>query len=126
MSAAQSDAQLNAFLIVPKATCFLSLIGSSLIMWDVVAVYRGKRRERLSPRHRILAGMSFCDMLKSSGCFSQAGRFPVILRGPNGMSELRRRVLFTRLFDSMEYWRVLLQLLLGRLLFARDSIWMVR
>jgi hypothetical protein len=76
MSAAQSDAQLNAFLIVPKATCFLSLIGSSLIMWDVVAVYRGKRRERLSPRHRILAGMSFCDMLKSSGWFFTSWAIP--------------------------------------------------
>jgi hypothetical protein len=69
MSLARTLAQQNASLIVPKVTSFLSFIGSSIILWDVVAVYRGKRRERLSPRHRILAGMSICDLLASSGCF---------------------------------------------------------
>jgi hypothetical protein len=69
MSLARTVAQQNAFVIVPKVTAFLSLIGSSIILWDVVAVYRGKRRERLSPRHRLLAGMSVCDLLASSGFF---------------------------------------------------------
>ena len=65
-----TDAQLTALAIVPKVTSVLSLIGSSIIMSDILAVYRGKRgRTRLSPRHRILAGMSFCDSLSSFGWF---------------------------------------------------------
>jgi hypothetical protein len=69
-------AQQNAFVIAPKVTSFLSLIGSTIILSDVVAVYRGKRQDRLSPRHRILAGMSFCDLLSSSGWFLTSWAIP--------------------------------------------------
>lgn len=72
-----TEAQLKAFIIVPKVTSVLSLIGSSIILSDVVAVYRGKRgQERLTPRYRILAGMSSCDLLSSLGWFLTSWPIP--------------------------------------------------
>jgi hypothetical protein len=66
MSAAQTEAQRNAFLIVPKITAFLSIIGSSIILYDVLIATRHSGNDgrtenkstKLTPRHRILAGMS--------------------------------------------------------------------
>lgn len=77
MSLHLNEAQLDAFIIAPKLTSLLSIIGSSIIISDVVEVYRGKRgRQRLSPRHRLLAGMSFCDLLSSPGWFLTSWAVP--------------------------------------------------
>jgi hypothetical protein len=58
-----SEAATNAFLILPKVTSVLSLIGSSIILRDVTKI-RGTHK--YSPRHRLLAGMSVCDLMASA------------------------------------------------------------
>ena len=61
-----SDAQLMALALYPnKFTAIASVVGSSLIIRDVIQV-RKNMPEDLSTRYRILAGMSACDILSSS------------------------------------------------------------
>jgi MFS family permease len=63
-----SDPQLMASVLCPKFTAIASVVGSSLIIRDVIQI-RKNRSDDLSTRHRILAGMSVCDILSSSAWF---------------------------------------------------------
>jgi hypothetical protein len=67
------EAILNAFFILPKVTSVLSLIGSSIILRDVIK-RRGTRK--YSPRHRLLAGMSVCDLMASTAMFLTSWPIP--------------------------------------------------
>jgi hypothetical protein len=70
MSWNPSDAQamVLALALYPKFTAIASVVGSALIIRDVIQV-RNNRSDELSTRHRILAGMSACDILSSSALF---------------------------------------------------------
>jgi hypothetical protein len=63
-----SDAQLMATVLCPKFTAAASAVGSSLIIRDVIQI-RKNTSDELSTRHRILAGMSVCDIISSSAWF---------------------------------------------------------
>jgi hypothetical protein len=63
-----SDTRLIAAALCPKFTAMASVVGSSLIIRDVI-VLRKNRSDALSTRHRLLAGMSVCDILSSSAWF---------------------------------------------------------
>jgi hypothetical protein len=65
-----NDAQLMASVLCPKFTPIASVVGSSLIIRDIILL-RQNRSDDLSatPRHRLLAGMSICDILSSSAWF---------------------------------------------------------
>jgi hypothetical protein len=67
------EALLNAFFILPKVTSVLSLIGSSIILGHVMKI-RGTRA--YSPRHRLLAGMSVCDLMASAAMFLTSWPIP--------------------------------------------------
>jgi hypothetical protein len=68
MSLMPSDAQLVASALCPKFTAMASVVGSSLIVRHVILV-RKNRSDEISTRHRLLAGMSVCDILSSSAWF---------------------------------------------------------
>jgi hypothetical protein len=68
-----SEAAFNASLILPKVTSVLSLIGSSIILRDVMKM-RGTHK--YSPRHRLLAGMSVCDLMASAAMFLTSWPIP--------------------------------------------------
>jgi hypothetical protein len=68
MSWHPSDAQLMASALCPKFTAMASIAGSSLIIRDVIQI-RNKKSVALSTRHRLLSGMSVCDILSSSAWF---------------------------------------------------------
>jgi hypothetical protein len=68
MSWNPSDSEAMALALYPKFTAIASVVGSSLIIRDVIKV-RKNRPDELSTRHRILAGMSACDILSSSALF---------------------------------------------------------
>jgi hypothetical protein len=63
-----SDAQVMASVLCPKFTAIASVVGSSLIIRDVIQI-RKNRSDSFSTRHRLLAGMSVCDILSSSAWF---------------------------------------------------------
>jgi hypothetical protein len=63
-----NDAQLMASVLYPKFTPIASVVGSSLIIRDIILL-RQNRSDGLSARYRILAGMSICDILSSSAWF---------------------------------------------------------
>jgi hypothetical protein len=63
-----SDAQLMATVLCPKFTAAASVVGSSLIIRDII-ILRRNSSDALSTRHRLLAGMSVCDILSSSAWF---------------------------------------------------------
>jgi hypothetical protein len=63
-----SDAQLMASVLCPKFTAIASVVGSSLIIRDIILL-RKNRSDEISTRHRLLAGMSVCDILSSSAWF---------------------------------------------------------
>jgi hypothetical protein len=63
-----NDAQLMAMALCPKFTALASVVGSLLIIRDVI-VLRKNRSDALSTRHRLLAGMSVCDIISSSAWF---------------------------------------------------------
>lgn len=58
------SAQEKAIAIVPKFTSLLSMFGSSFIIMKVIKKPRGQR----NTYHRLLLGMSCCDLLAST-CF---------------------------------------------------------
>jgi hypothetical protein len=66
-------AVLNAFFILPKVTSVLSLIGSSIILRDVMKM---KGTHKYSPPHRLLAGMSVCDLMASAAMFLTSWPIP--------------------------------------------------
>jgi hypothetical protein len=68
MSWHPSDAQLIASALCPKFTAMASVVGSALIIRDIIQI-RNKKSVALSTRHRLLCGMSVCDILSSSACF---------------------------------------------------------
>jgi hypothetical protein len=68
MSRTPRDAQLTAAVLCPKFTAIASVVGSFLIIRDVIQT-RKNRSDDLSTRHRLLAGMSVCDILSSSAWF---------------------------------------------------------
>mmetsp|Transcript_8269 Transcript_8269/g.14588 ORF Transcript_8269/g.14588 Transcript_8269/m.14588 type:complete len:411 (-) Transcript_8269:221-1453(-) len=55
--------------ILPRITSFMSLIGSSSIVVDVVQKYRKRGNSNSKPTtyHRLMLGMSFCDIFMSGG-----------------------------------------------------------
>jgi hypothetical protein len=63
-----SDVQLTAAVLCPKFTAAASVVGSSLIIRDII-LRRKNKADDLSTRHRLLAGMSVCDILSSSASF---------------------------------------------------------
>jgi hypothetical protein len=68
MPSMPNDAQLIASVLCPKFTPIASVVGSSLIIRDVIQI-RKNGSDELSTRHHILAGMSVCDILSSSAWF---------------------------------------------------------
>jgi hypothetical protein len=70
-----TDAQLIASVLCPKFTAMASVVGSSLIIRDVILL-RKNRSDDLSTRHRLLAGMSICDILSSSAWFLTSWPIP--------------------------------------------------
>ena len=60
-----TDSQLVAIAIVPKFTSFLSMMGSTYIIYKVLS--SPLRRSR--PHHRLLAGMSIYDLIASTAYF---------------------------------------------------------
>jgi hypothetical protein len=68
MSRTPSDAQLTALALCPKFTAMASVVGSSLIIRDVIQI-GNKNSDALSTRYRLLCGMSVCDILSSSAWF---------------------------------------------------------
>jgi hypothetical protein len=75
MSWNPSDAQVMAGALCPKFTAIASVVGSSLIIRDVIQI-RKNRSDSLSTRHRLLAGMSICDILSSSAWFLTSWPIP--------------------------------------------------
>jgi hypothetical protein len=63
-----NDAQLMATVLCPKFTAMASVVGSSLIIRDVILLKKNMP-DGLSTRHRLLAGMSVCDIISSSAWF---------------------------------------------------------
>jgi uncharacterized membrane protein len=68
MPSKPSDAQLMAMVLCPKFTAMASVVGSSLIIRDVILL-KENMPDGLSTRHRLLAGMSVCDIISSSAWF---------------------------------------------------------
>jgi hypothetical protein len=68
MSSNLSDAHYTAAVLCPKFTAIASVVGSSLIVRDVILL-RKNRSDAISTRHRLLAGMSVFDILSSSAWF---------------------------------------------------------
>jgi hypothetical protein len=64
--------------LCPKFTAMASVVGSSLILRDVVR-RRKNRSDDLSTRHRLLAGMSVCDIMSSSALFLTSWPVPANL-----------------------------------------------
>ena len=63
-----SETQMNAIVYGPKATAVLSIIGSSLIIYELLV--RDRRRIKLrSTYHRIILAMSFLDLCSSIWLF---------------------------------------------------------
>jgi hypothetical protein len=75
MSWTPSDAQLMASALCPKFTAMASVVGSSLIIRDVIQI-RNNKPGALSTRHRILVGMSVCDILSSLALFMTSWPVP--------------------------------------------------
>jgi hypothetical protein len=63
-----SDVQLTAAVLCPKFTAIASVVGSSLMIRDII-LRRRNSSDSVSTRHRLLAGMSVCDILSSSAWF---------------------------------------------------------
>jgi hypothetical protein len=76
MSWKPSDNQVMAATLCPKFTAIASVVGSSLIIRDVILL-RKSRSDGISTRHRLLAGMSVCDILSSSAWFLTSWPIPV-------------------------------------------------
>jgi hypothetical protein len=70
-----SDAQLIASVLCPKFTAMASVVGSSLIIRDVILL-RNYRSDDISTRDRLLAGMSVFDILSSSAWFLSSWPVP--------------------------------------------------
>jgi hypothetical protein len=68
MSWNPSDTQLMAAALCPKFTAMASVVGSSLIIRDVIRI-RNSKSYPLSTRHRLLCGMSVCDIISSLALF---------------------------------------------------------
>jgi hypothetical protein len=68
MSWNPSDTQLMASALCPKFTAIASVVGSSLIIRDLIQV-RKNRSDALTTRHRLLFWMSVFDILSSSAWF---------------------------------------------------------
>jgi hypothetical protein len=75
MSWHPNEAQLMASALCPKFTAMASVVGSSLIIRDVIQI-RNKKFSALSTRHRILVGMSVCDILSSLALFMTSWPVP--------------------------------------------------
>jgi hypothetical protein len=75
MSWRPSDAELMATVLCPKFTPIASVVGSSLIIRDVILLRRDTP-DALSTKHRLLAGMSVCDILSSSAWFLTSWPIP--------------------------------------------------
>jgi hypothetical protein len=70
-----NHAQHMAAVLCPKFTPIASIVGSSLIIRDVILLIKN-RSDDLSTRHRLLAGMSICDILSSSAWFLTSWPIP--------------------------------------------------
>lgn len=70
-----STPQAKAFIIVPKCIAGVSFIGSGLIIADI---FRRMKfcQLRLTPRHRLLVGMSVCDLLSNFAWFMATWALP--------------------------------------------------
>jgi hypothetical protein len=73
------DTQLMAGALCPKFTAIASVVGSSLIIRDVIEK-RKNRSDALTTRHRLMVGMSVCDILSSSAWFLTSWPVPEDLR----------------------------------------------
>jgi len=73
---AVTDAQLTLYVLLPKITSALSVVGSSVILVDFFRRKRHGKGRRLSPRYRLLAGMSACDLLHSCASFLTSWPIP--------------------------------------------------
>jgi hypothetical protein len=74
-----SDAQLMAAALCPKFTAMASVAGSSLIIRDLIHI-RNSKSSPLSTRHRILCGMSLCDIISSLAFFLTSWPVPEDVR----------------------------------------------
>jgi hypothetical protein len=70
-----NDTQHIAAALCPKFTAMASVAGSSLIIRDLIQVRKDKS-DALNTRHRLLAGMSVCDILSSSALFLTSWPIP--------------------------------------------------
>jgi hypothetical protein len=75
MSFFPSDAQLMAAALCPKFTAIASVVGSSLIIRDII-IQKKNKSDAVSTRHRLLCGMSVCDILCSSALFLTSWPIP--------------------------------------------------
>jgi hypothetical protein len=65
------------FQVAPRLTASLSIAGSSFIVTDVLR----SPKNRSSPYHRIMLGMSICDLVASISYF--LGRWPLPKNDPS-------------------------------------------
>jgi len=70
-----SHLQQVALAIVPKITASLSLIGSGYIVFDGWRSKRRTKRDR-NTYHRLITGLSICDMVMSMGIFFSTWPMP--------------------------------------------------
>lgn len=70
-----SEAQRKAFVLVPKFMATLSFFGSGVIAGDILRRWKYHRLQ-LTPRHRLLVGMSICDMFSSFAWFIASWAIP--------------------------------------------------
>lgn len=61
--------------VMPKVSASLSILGSSYIVYD--CIFRGQRHKReQTSYHRLLVGLSICDLLMSIGLFTSTWPMP--------------------------------------------------
>lgn len=64
-----------ALALAPKFTAFLSILSSSYIIYDCLVV-NNRTRLGQTTYHRLMAGLSLCDLLMSSGLFTSTWPMP--------------------------------------------------
>ena len=122
MSYFPSDAQLMAGALCPKFTAVASVLGSSLIIRDVIQI-RNNKSDALTTRHRLLVGMSVCDILSSSASFMTSWPVPEDFLFTVWNVGTTQTCSAQGFFYSIGYWDGALQRMFGTVLLAGRSIW---
>jgi len=75
-----SHKQQVAIALCPKFTAMTSAIASTFIIRDVVQTWRKESSDRITTRHRIILGMSVCDVVSSLAWFFTSWPMPKELK----------------------------------------------